>query len=201
MSEPPIGFSRLTDAVDLLRSKLPPEADVQRIIATACVQGKLSAAYRRWDGGADSLNPQVWQLPHWRSYFATGIIRLELPLIDAKGRPVPDGRTAPNCEREIFVDEAMLTALADELSTATAAKIGESLHRPSRGPKAGVQLRVVTEMMADLRGGRKTRDQLHKQPEKALASDYRASRDTVRKARVEVLSVETVSKQPSANDK
>lgn len=109
MLEPPIGFIRLNDAGDLLRGKLPPETDVQRLIATACVQGKLTAAYRRWDGGADELEPRVWQLPHWRSYFDRGIIRLELPLLDERGQPLADGRTAPNCEREIFIASDSLT--------------------------------------------------------------------------------------------
>lgn len=204
MLDPPIGFTRLNDAADLLRGKLPPETDVQRLIATACVQGKLAAAYRRWDGGADKLEPRVWQLPHWRSYFEGGIIRLELPLLDARGQPLSDGRTAPNCEREIFVDDVTLAALVADLKPAPAAASSsehEPRHRPSRGPKALVQLRVADAMRADLLSGRKTRDQLRKQAEKALATEYRASRDTVRKARRSALSVETVSKLPSANDK
>src|SRR3979490_2581822 len=80
MLEAPIGFTRLNDVVDLLRGAAPTGTDLQRLIATACVQGKLVAAHRRWDGGADKLDNRVWQLPHWRSYFESGTIRLELPL-------------------------------------------------------------------------------------------------------------------------
>jgi hypothetical protein len=204
MLDPPIGFTRLNDAVDLLRGKISTETDVQRLIATACVQGKLAAAYRRWDGGADKLDPRVWQLPHWRSYFEGGIIKLELPLLDARGQPLSDGRTAPNCEREIFVDDVTLAALLAELKPTSAAASNpedEPRHRPSRGPKAGVQLRVADAMRADLLSGKRTRDQLREQPEKVLADEYGAARDTIRKARQAVLSVETVSKLPSANDK
>jgi hypothetical protein len=204
MLDPPIGFTRLNDAVDLLRGKLSAATDVQRLIATACVQGKLAAAYRRWDGGADKLDPRVWQLPHWRSYFEGGIIRLELPLLDTRGQPLSDGRTAPNCEREVFVDDATLSAFIAELKPASAAawiSEGEPRHRPARGPKAGVQARVADAMRSDLLSGKKTRDGLRKQVEKELADEYAACRDTVRKARRAALAVETVSKLPSANDK
>jgi hypothetical protein len=204
MLDPPIGFTRLNDAVDLLRTKLLIGTDVPRLIATACVQGKLTAAYRRWDGAADNLDASVWQLPHWRSYFENGIIRLELPLLDTRNQPVTDGRTAPNCEREIFVNDVTLSAFIAELKPSSAAARpleGEPPHRPSRGPTAGTQIRVVEAMQADLLSGKKTRDGLRKQVEKALADEYDASRDTVRKARQTVLSVETMSKLPSANDK
>src|SRR3954453_1036054 len=160
MLDPPIGFTRLNDAVDLLRTKLPIGTDVPRLIATACVQGKLAAAYRRWDGAADMLDARVWQLPHWRSYFESGIIRLELPLLDARNQPVTDGRTAANCEREIFVDDATLSVFFAELKPALVAVStpqGELRHRPTRGPKSGVQARVADAMRSDLLSGKKTR--------------------------------------------
>lgn len=204
MLDPPIGFTRLNDAVELLSTKVATGTDIQRLIATACVQGRLAASYRRWDGGADKLDPRVWQLPHWRSYFESGIIRLELPLLDARNQPVTDGRTAPNCEREIFVEDATLSVFMADLKPAPgggSTTQGEILHRPSRGPKAGVQDRVADAMRSDLLSGKKTRDALSKQVEKELADEYDASRDTVRKARRTVLAVETASKPPSANDK
>lgn len=204
MLDPPIGFTRLNDAVVLLQSKLSTGTDVPRLIATACVQGKLAAAYRRWDGAADMLDPRFWQLPHWRSYFESGMIRLELPLLDARNQPVTDGRTAANCEREIFVDDATLSAFVAELKPAPAEGSTPDIeppHRPTRGPKSGVKARVVDAMLSDLLGGKKTRDGLRKQTEKGLAGEYSASRDTVRKARRTVLAVETVSKPASANDK
>jgi hypothetical protein len=205
MLEAPIGFTRLNDVVDLLRGAAPTGTDLQRLIATACVQGKLVAAHRRWDGGADKLDNRVWQLPHWRSYFESGTIRLELPLIDARGHPVSDGRTAPNCEREIFVDDSTLCIFIAVLQSASASSASkaedEVQQRATRGPTAGTQLRVVEVMRADLLSGKKTRDQLRKQAEKVLAAEYSASRDTVRKARQKVISVETVSKPSPANDK
>jgi hypothetical protein len=187
MFEPPVGFTRLIDVVDILRGKTSAETDLCRLIATGCVQGKLQAAYRRWDGGAETLARSVWQLPQWRSYFEAGIIRLELPLLDDKGRPVSDGRTAPNCEREIFIDDGTLLAFVSEIQPTPASNPRELSRRPTRGPKAGIRLRVVDAMRADLRSGRKTPLQLRDQPEKALASEYAASRDTVRKARDEVI--------------
>jgi hypothetical protein len=200
MLEPPVGFTRLNDVINVLRGRFPAETDLQLLIATACVQGKLSAAYRRWDGGADKLDPRVWQLPHWRSYYDKGEIRLELPLIDNTGQPVRDGRTAPNCEREIFIDVSTLETFLADLKPAPRSILSNA-HRPSRGPKAGTQLRVADAMRADLLNGKKTADQLRKQTEKVLEAEYVASRDTVRKARVAVLSVETMSKPSPANDK
>ena len=200
MLEPPVGFTPLNDVIDMLRGRVSAETDLQRLIATACVQGKLSAAYRRWDGGADKLDPRVWHFPHWRSYYDDGLIRLELPLIDNVGQPDPDGRTAPNCEREIFIDVSTLEAFLADLKPAPKSVIS-NVHRPSRGPKAGIQLRVADTMRADLLSGKKTSDQLRKQTEKVLGAEYTASRDTVRKARLTVLSVETLSKPSSANDK
>jgi hypothetical protein len=200
MLESPVGYTPLNHVRDMLQARVPAETDVQRLIATACVQGKLSAAYRRWDGGADKLDPRVWQHPHWRSYYDDGLIKLELPLIDKLGQPHPDGRTAPNCEREIFIDVSTLEAFLADLKPAPKTVLSND-HHPSRGPKAGVQLRVADAMRADLLSGKKTPDQLRKQTEKVLEAEYSASRDTVRKARLTVLSVETLSKLSSANDK
>ncbi len=204
MLETPVGFTRLNDVVDLVRGKVSAETDLPRLIATACVQGKLAAAYRKWDGGAEKLDHGLWQRPQWRSYFESGTIVLELPLIDDRGVPVPDGRTASNCEREIFIDDGSLIAFLSEFqpASALAAKPAAALdHRPTRGPKAGTQLRVADAMREDLLNGKKTADQLRKQTEKVLEAEYNASRDTVRKARLSVLSVETMSKPSSANDK
>jgi hypothetical protein len=164
------------------------------------VQGKLAAAYRKWDGGAEKLDPDLWQRPHWRSYFESGTISLELPLIDARGAPIADGRTAPNCEREIFIEESSLAHFLCEFQAAMVLPPSAPSSRPKRGPKAGVRQRVADAMRADLLSGRKTAVQL-RQPEKTLAAEYGASRDTIRKARYEVLAVETVSKLSSANDK
>lgn len=55
--------------------------------------------------------------------------------------------------------------------------------RPSRGPKAHTLVRVVEEMRRDLSSGKVTAKRLSDESEKALASQYGASRDTIRKAR------------------
>jgi hypothetical protein len=73
------------------------------VIAEGCETGEIDAGYRKWNGAADDLDRSVWRMPHWRNYFVTGTIDLELPLLDEKWHPVPDGRTAPRCTREIFV--------------------------------------------------------------------------------------------------
>lgn len=82
--------------------QLDPEIDrVIKVIAEACEAGEIAAAYRSITG-AERLDPGVWRSPAWRGYFATGTIDLDLPLVDAQGRPNIDGYTA-RCTREIFV--------------------------------------------------------------------------------------------------
>jgi len=57
-----------------------------------------------------------------------------------------------------------------------------------RGPKAEVGPRVKAAMLADLRGGKLTIDQLDGMVEEAMAARYKASRDVCRKARELALS-------------
>jgi len=133
--EAPIGFIPLRDAVDMVGRKLFGTAwrslgevtgedvelkrnlEVERvitIIAERCESGEIAAAYRSITG-ADSLDRAVWQKPHWRNYFVTGEINLELPLLDVQGRPNADGFKA-SCTREIFVRKDDLNCLVATLS-------------------------------------------------------------------------------------
>jgi hypothetical protein len=215
--EPPIGFVTLHDAVDGVGHTVfgahwqyavprSGEADketdaherVITLVAEGCEAGAIEATYRKWDGGVDALDHSVWRLPHWRSFFARGTIDLDLPLLDASDRPNPSGHTA-RCTREIFVRRASLERFILELSSdrlpahnladaSPPGRGGMATRPPSRGPKAGVFLRVVEEMRRDLRNQSTTAARLTSEPEKALAAQYSASRDTVRKARNIVLS-------------
>jgi hypothetical protein len=124
MLPPPIGFITLYEAVDAVGRVLfgaswqyaiplhheadndcDPHERVITMIAEGCEAGAIEAGYRRsWDCGVDALDRNVWHMPHWRNYFATGTIDLiDLPLVDQKGRPDPDGGTVPRCTREIFL--------------------------------------------------------------------------------------------------
>ncbi|MET4018153.1 hypothetical protein [Bradyrhizobium sp. S3.2.12] len=182
MLPPPIGFTPLKTALDLVRARRAAAADAEREIAEACHGGRLKAAYRTWDGGADDLDTKVWQRVRWRDYFEQGTIDLDLPLIDGQGRPVTDGRIARGCTREIFITNDSLAAFVATLPPAPST----DAPRPKRGPKSGTLDRVVAEMQQDLRLGKVTVDGLRAQPEKTLASRYGGvSRDTVRKARVQ----------------
>src|SRR5262249_39527720 len=73
--------------------------------------------------------------------------------------------------------------------------------RPTRGPRAETRARVEGAMRSDIESGKVTQESLKKTPEKALAAHYGASRDTVRKARNSVLSVEAVSEPHSKPSK
>lgn len=99
----PLGFVTLLEAVEAAHRKLADKDSAIRMIAEACENGKLAAGYRSAvDGGAGDLDRRVWQMPQWRSFFETGTIDLDLPLLDERGRPDPAGFTA-RCTREIFV--------------------------------------------------------------------------------------------------
>jgi len=111
--KPPNGFVTLCEAVGVAgRAMLgtswyhPPCRDdherITKLIAEGCEARRLAAAYRNHRGGANPLDPAVWQSPSWRNYFDTGTIDLDLPLLDGRGRPNRDGLTA-RCTREIFV--------------------------------------------------------------------------------------------------
>ena len=135
---PPIGFVRLSDAVALVVSKLRAQ-DPETLIAEACEDGRLRAAYRTITG-AEELDQAVWRAPHWRNYFDRGTIVLELPLLDGQLRPNKDGFTA-RCEREIFVRRDSLNSFVDKLEkVAPAAQAGalEGIGKSRRGrrPKA-----------------------------------------------------------------
>jgi hypothetical protein len=100
--ETPIGFIPLQEAVRMVGQKMGGGADIERAIAEGCETGEIAAAYRAWTCGADELDPAVWRLPHWRNYFAKGMIDLVLPLVDERGRPNQFGHTS-RCTCEVFV--------------------------------------------------------------------------------------------------
>jgi hypothetical protein len=156
----PNGFITLYEAVDAVGRALfgvswqyaiPPnlQADKDRdahervitVIAEGCEAGKIDAGYRKWNGASDNLDRSKWQLPHWRNYFATGTIDLELPLLDEKGNPVPDGRTALRCTREIFVRKDSLKQFMATL--APAADAHEKTLRPASKEEIRVEIRAV----------------------------------------------------------
>ncbi|WP_018320235.1 hypothetical protein [Bradyrhizobium sp. WSM2793] len=190
MLAPPIGFIPLKIALDLVRAKLPPQADAERSIAEACHAGRLKAAYRSWTGGADEMDNRIWERPHWRSFFEKGEVELILPLLDESNRPDPSGFTS-RCNREIFITNESLTPFLAAIPPRPSADAPKA----RRGPKSGIQDRVVAEMQQDVMVGKITVDSLRAEAEKELVARYRASRDTVRKARIAAISG-GVSKPP-----
>jgi hypothetical protein len=167
MRKPPPGYLVLEDVVDLiggvvagsnwrqLPDKTNPEErfnvvwsdpDVDRVVTTiaeACENGRVEAAYETILG-ADSLDQKVWRMPHWRNFFASGTIDLDLPLLDDKLVPVPDGRTA-RCTRQIFVRRDSLERFMATLPAVLAPDGGVHLTAPI---PSGVQ----TNKQAALKG-------------------------------------------------
>jgi hypothetical protein len=160
--EPPIGFITLRDAADAVgrrlhgnkwcpiaqtRSdtiicKLDPEIDrVIKTLAEQCETGGISAAYRSITG-ADGLDQAVWQMPHWRNYFATGTIDLDLPLLDNNLRPNPNGYTA-RCTREVFIRRADLDRWVATLPAPPLAHRG--LRYPSDEPLIQEALQAIAD--------------------------------------------------------
>lgn len=147
----PAGHVSLHEAVDLVGQKLPgikwrpfatadeparegmvfsDPSGVFKKIAEACEDGRVIAAYRsNWDGGAAELDKRVWQLPRVASYFITGTIDQDLPLLDERGRHHPDGPTA-RCRCEIFIRRNSLDDFVAGLEPAVTHGDGTS---PRRG--------------------------------------------------------------------
>ena len=158
--ETPIGFMTLYDAVDAvghallgaswqyaipLNSEADKDGDAHErvitMIAEGCEAGKIDAGYPTVFGTVDDLDRSEWRKPHWRNYFITGTIDLELPLLDDRWRPVPDGRTVPRCPREIFVRRNSLKQFMDSL--APAAEANEKPLRKASKEAIRVEIRAV----------------------------------------------------------
>lgn len=135
--EAPIGFVSLQQAVDIVGRRVigaswRPIADPEEyaahvlpwrflrdsavesvitVIAERCEAGEIAAAYRSITG-ADDLDRAEWRKPGWRNYFWDGTIDLDLPLVDSRLRPDPNGDTA-RCTREVFVRKDQLIGWLD----------------------------------------------------------------------------------------
>jgi hypothetical protein len=92
-----------------------PDVDpVITMIAEACEGGRLDAAYQTLLG-ADELDRREWRKPHWRNYFASGTIDLDLPYLDGQLRPIVDGRTVRCPGRELYIRKDSLERFLAEL--------------------------------------------------------------------------------------
>ncbi|MET4034446.1 hypothetical protein ABIB94_008353 [Bradyrhizobium sp. JR7.2] len=128
MIKTPIGFVPLLEAVNEVETRLGQRDLAIQTIAGACESGKLKAGYRSVTGGADDLDPKIWQNPQWR-LFERGEIELVLPLLDDNDRPNTNGFTS-RCEREVFVRRQGLDDLLETIvvpRSGAAAKGGRPL--------------------------------------------------------------------------
>jgi hypothetical protein len=81
------------------------DPDIDRVVtmlAERCEAGEIGTVYRSAAGGADDLDRSYWRLPHWRNYFITGMVDVDLPWIFT----FAGGGTFTayeRCTREIFV--------------------------------------------------------------------------------------------------
>jgi hypothetical protein len=81
------------------------DPDIDRVVtmlAERCEAGEIGTVYRSAAGGADDLDRSYWRLPHWRNYFITGMVDVDLPWIFT----FSGGGTFTayeRCTREIFV--------------------------------------------------------------------------------------------------
>jgi hypothetical protein len=108
------------------------------MIAEHCEAGEIAAAYQSVTG-ADDLDRGVWRSPAWRTYFTTGTIDLDLPLLGDGGRPTGDGFA--RCRRQIFVRKSDLDrCLAGLAKPATTPKRGRKPHDWSTIEKAVCEL-------------------------------------------------------------
>jgi len=166
--EPPIGFVPLREAADLVGLKIEgpgwrrldevdaaniaydddnlmgyyvdPHVDrVIKSIAEACERGEVFAAYRSVTGAADELPRAKWHSPAWRTYFATGMIDLDLPLLGDGNRPTGTGTA--RCTREVFVRhddlDRFITKVSAPATTPTSVE-----------PRAASEVRIRSEITA-----------------------------------------------------
>jgi hypothetical protein len=89
----------------------------------------------------------VWRLPHWRSFFIRGMIDIDLPLLDARGRPDPSGFTA-RCAREIFVRRDSLDRFIKTLVPAADADEKKPLRQATK-EQIRVEIRAVYNESGD----------------------------------------------------
>jgi hypothetical protein len=89
-------------AAELVAHEDPDIDRVVTMLAERCEAGEIGAAYRSAAGGADDLGRSYWRLPHWRNYFISGMVDVDLPRIFTFAGG--DTFTAyETCTREIFV--------------------------------------------------------------------------------------------------
>jgi hypothetical protein len=168
--ETPIGFFTLYEAVDAVgrarfgsaweyavlidNPKGGAHGEVTTMIAEGCEDGRIFAAYRSING-ADNLDHGVWRARHWWTYFMTATIDLDLPLLDDRGKPVSDGRSA-RCTREIFVRRDSLQQFIASLGPAAIAE-------PALGPASVETIRThIRAVYIDPEGGRPNVNELAK---------------------------------------
>jgi hypothetical protein len=166
--ESPIGFVPLREAVDLVGLKIEgpgwrrldevdaaniaydddnlmgyyvdPHVDrVIKSIAEACERGEIFAAYRSVTGAADELPRAKWHSPAWRTYFATGMIDLDLPLLGDGNRPA--GTLTARCTREVFVRRDDLDRFVAQILAPAAA--------PTPSPASEARIRAVITAVYD----------------------------------------------------
>ena len=92
-------------AAELVAHEDPDIDRVFTMLAECCESGEIAAAYRSDSGGTDDLDCSFWRLPHWRNYFITGMIDVDLPrFIYSSFTPGVGTFTGyERCTREIFV--------------------------------------------------------------------------------------------------
>jgi hypothetical protein len=100
----------------------------------------------------------------------------------------------------VSIKRGSLDALLKISTTAKTAESKSPSETARKGPKPTIVNKIKEMMRTDLRGGRLTVQQLREMKETALEAQYKASRDTCRRARTVVLSEsEFVDNSPDRN--
>jgi hypothetical protein len=150
-----------------------PEFDaVCKIVAEACEDGTLAAAYIA-HGGMRPVPQGIWHGHNWlRECFEWGCAFLP-------------GGSSP----WIFVRNSDVAPFIAKLPKYQSVQIS----RPSgkTGPKTKKTEAVAERLRAEINSGKLTLAELAELKEQALANDYGVSRDTARKARNQVLGIQT----------
>jgi hypothetical protein len=128
----PLGFVALREAADMVGQKVngadwrgldevekadvwldPQIGAVITMLAEACERGEIAATYEA-PGPPEPLPRREWQSPYWRSFFTTGRVTLDLPLLGINGQPA--GRGTARCPRNVFVRRDDLECFVGKLA-------------------------------------------------------------------------------------
>jgi hypothetical protein len=138
-------------AAELVAHEDPDIDGVLTMLAECCESGEIAAAYRSDSGGTDDLDCSFWRLPHWRNYFISGTIDLELPRYTEYCPGIVDFKGYERCTREIFLRRKDVERFIATLKPADSEPVEAPAPVKSEGGRPTDRDRVIAEATRRIR--------------------------------------------------